>query len=202
MGARAPYVVVPCRKLKGRPISLFCWKPFFCKGSICPCNLCFEWLAILDARRIRLYVLSESGNSFQKILRYGVWILRIFFFQIAGWPFLMSGVSKNRGTPKSMVYSGNHIKMDDLGVPLFSETSIWKISILLVYPTIIWDFNPSLSASYRGDGVPMISAPLMVQKSGKPVKYGTYLIIYNGFGISEPSTVRILISWLLTKKNI
>ena len=24
------------------------------------------------------------------------------------------GVSKNRGTPKSMVYSGNHIKMDDV----------------------------------------------------------------------------------------
>jgi len=35
------------------------------------------------------------------------------------------GVSKNRGTPKWMVYNGrNPIKMDDLGVPLFSETSI------------------------------------------------------------------------------
>ena len=33
------------------------------------------------------------------------------------------GVSKNRGTPKWMVYNGNPIKMDDLGVPLFSETS-------------------------------------------------------------------------------
>ena len=29
------------------------------------------------------------------------------------------GVSKNRGTPKWMVYNGNPIKMDDLGVPLF-----------------------------------------------------------------------------------
>ena len=29
-----------------------------------------------------------------------------------------------RGTPKWMVYNGNPIKMDDLGVPLFSETSI------------------------------------------------------------------------------
>ena len=32
------------------------------------------------------------------------------------------GVSKNRGTPKWMVYNGNPIKMDDLGVPLFLET--------------------------------------------------------------------------------
>ena len=30
------------------------------------------------------------------------------------------GVSKNRGTPKWMVY----IKMDDLGVPLFLETPL------------------------------------------------------------------------------
>ena len=33
------------------------------------------------------------------------------------------GVSKNGGTPKWMVME-NLIKMDDLGVPLFSETSI------------------------------------------------------------------------------
>ena len=33
------------------------------------------------------------------------------------------GVSKNSGTPKWMVYNGNPIKMDDLGVPLFLETS-------------------------------------------------------------------------------
>ncbi len=32
--------------------------------------------------------------------------------------------SKNRGTPKWMVYSGKPIKMDDLGVPLFLETPI------------------------------------------------------------------------------
>ena len=31
---------------------------------------------------------------------------------------------KIRGTPKWMVYNGKPIKMDDLGVPLFSETSI------------------------------------------------------------------------------
>ena len=34
------------------------------------------------------------------------------------------GVSKNRGTPKWMVYNENPFKMDDLGVPLFSETSM------------------------------------------------------------------------------
>ena len=35
------------------------------------------------------------------------------------------GVSKNRGTPKWMVYNGKPpIEMDDLGVTLFSETSI------------------------------------------------------------------------------
>ena len=34
------------------------------------------------------------------------------------------GVSKNRRIPKWMVYNGNPIKMDDLGVPLFSEASI------------------------------------------------------------------------------
>ena len=34
------------------------------------------------------------------------------------------GVSKNRGTPKWMVLKENSIKMDDLGIPLFLETSI------------------------------------------------------------------------------
>ena len=32
------------------------------------------------------------------------------------------GVSKNRGTPKWMVYMENPIKMDDLGIPKFLET--------------------------------------------------------------------------------
>ena len=44
------------------------------------------------------------------------------------------GVSKNRGTPKWMVYNGkpeNPIKMDDLGVPLFLETP----TFLLMGPT-------------------------------------------------------------------
>ena len=36
------------------------------------------------------------------------------------------GVSKNRGTPKGMVYNNGkpYFLMDDLGVPLISETSI------------------------------------------------------------------------------
>ena len=40
----------------------------------------------------------------------------------------MLGVSKKSGIPKWMVYNlimEDPIKMDDLGVPLFSETSIW-----------------------------------------------------------------------------
>jgi len=35
------------------------------------------------------------------------------------------GVSKNRGTPKWMVFMETPIKMDDWQVPLFSETSIY-----------------------------------------------------------------------------
>ena len=46
--------------------------------------------------------------------------------------YLYMGVSKNRGTPKWMVYfMENLINMDDLGVPLFLETSIsifWGVS--------------------------------------------------------------------------
>ena len=34
------------------------------------------------------------------------------------------GISKNRGTPKWMVYNGKPNKIDDLGIPLFLETPI------------------------------------------------------------------------------
>ena len=43
------------------------------------------------------------------------------------------GVSKNKGTPKWMVYNGkleNPIKIHDLGVPLFLETPIY----IYIYP--------------------------------------------------------------------
>ena len=35
------------------------------------------------------------------------------------------GVSKNSGIPKWMVYMENPIKMDNFGVPLFLETTIY-----------------------------------------------------------------------------
>ena len=38
---------------------------------------------------------------------------------------------KNRGTPKWMVYMENPIPMDDSGVPLFSETSIYIIDMYI-----------------------------------------------------------------------
>ncbi len=54
------------------------------------------------------------------------------------------GVSKNRGTPKWMVYfMENPIKMDDLGVPLFLETP--KSLQTAQHPSIqMIEFLPSL----------------------------------------------------------
>ena len=48
--------------------------------------------------------------------------------------FYYMGVSKNRGTPKWMVYKENPIKMDDLGVPLFLETTTYS-SLKLFFQT-------------------------------------------------------------------
>ena len=46
-------------------------------------------------------------------------------------PCQYMGVSKNSGIPKWMVYNGKPYQMDDLGVPLFSETPTW----------ILWGFT-------------------------------------------------------------
>ena len=41
--------------------------------------------------------------------------------------YIFMGVSKNNGTPKWMVYDGKpYFLMDDLGVPLFLETPIYR----------------------------------------------------------------------------
>ena len=55
------------------------------------------------------------------------WLLVCFFSK---YDILYMGVSKNRGTPKWMVYiyiyiMEKPIKMDDLGVPLYLETPIY-----------------------------------------------------------------------------
>ena len=49
------------------------------------------------------------------------WSARWWFQKRTNHPHL--GVSKNRGTPKWMIHMENPIKMDDLGVPPFTETS-------------------------------------------------------------------------------
>ena len=55
------------------------------------------------------------------------------------------GVSKNSGTPKWMVIMENPIKIDDLGVSLFLETSILYIIYVYISPV-----KPSCSkAIYR-----------------------------------------------------
>ena len=60
-----------------------------------------------------------------------VWWVWIFFVVVLLGPgrscVEKMGVSKNRGTPKWIILE-NPIKMDDLGVPLFSETSIWRFT--------------------------------------------------------------------------
>ena len=53
------------------------------------------------------------------------------------------GVSKNKGTPKWMVYNGNHIKMDDLGIPLFLETPTWGVWNLNWRSPDFWTINQS-----------------------------------------------------------
>ena len=60
------------------------------------------------------------------------------------------GVSKNMSTPKWMVkIMENPIKMDDLGVPLFSETSI-NICMLHIYIYIYIGYIPFSMGSNTG----------------------------------------------------
>ena len=50
------------------------------------------------------------------------------------------GVSKNRDTPKWMVYNGKpYEQMDDLGVPLFLETPRTQMTLVLIGQGLILD---------------------------------------------------------------
>ena len=51
------------------------------------------------------------------------------------------GVSKNRGTPKWMVYNGSkpYEQMDDLGLSLFLETPIRTLTILNFFIVLFLD---------------------------------------------------------------
>ncbi len=78
---------------------------------------------------------TDPGSNTTLVRQSGAW-----FWHLGKRSFLWNckavkdmGVSKNSGTPKWMVYTGNPIRMDDLGVLLFLETPTymkWKGHIL------------------------------------------------------------------------
>ena len=57
----------------------------------------------------------------------GLVYFTIWCIYLTLWLYL--GASKNRGTPKRMVYKRKPIRIDDLGVPLFLETPILETPI-------------------------------------------------------------------------
>ena len=121
--------------------------------ACCGAHLCVPWtscsLLRYDALGIRLWChprfcgvsFSGLGEDIHCLVNMSTSVVQpttrdgeVFFDQLR-LPFMLktagvmagkidSGVSKNGGTPKWMVYNGIPIKMDDLGVPLFLETPI------------------------------------------------------------------------------
>ena len=70
-----------------------------------------------------LFRLTEAPNLWNNFSG-GCIFLRLEAYRTLFFGFYL-GVSKNRDTPKWMVYNGKpYVQMDDLGVPLFLETTI------------------------------------------------------------------------------
>ena len=86
-----------------------------------------EVAMLLERKRADIAKAEEVGIRLEKFPKFHcrAEVMKISFFFWLRKECIYMGVSKNRGTPKCMVYNGNTIRMDDLGGPLFSETSIY-----------------------------------------------------------------------------
>ena len=93
-------------------------------------------------------------------------------------------VSKNRGTPKWMVYNGNPIKMDDLGVPPFKETPIsqksFEVSILLLENPLDPTPPPRMPVTHQ-DELPFFLGSGITKKSFKNATVSGWGIRLNGY---------------------